>query len=193
VGWRFLKLTSGILLLLLLFFMGFIISCEEQDWPENLPHGEAILPNFEDPDTPGAWFDFSEGELVFGDEGRQRGDIFLDKTFIAGNPATGIQLCDQQPDSLLYDTTAPGWGPGDWQAPPNAETPSRVPVYDGHNVWVVTGEGNTAKFKIRMAEANMDYTSFLWIKIEWIYQPDGSSELHGIPDPEGETGTTEAG
>jgi len=166
-----------------------LASCQEPDWPEGLPHGEIILPNIADPDTPGAYFDFSEGELVYGEEGRQRGDIYLETNFVAGNPALGVALHDQQPDSLLYDRIAPGWGSEQWRRPVNPDTPGRVPVYQGHNVWVITGEGNTGKLRILMAEANIDYTSFLRIKFEWIYQPDGSTELRPIAGAADESGS----
>jgi len=177
-------LTSVLLVMIAAIPLIFIASCEEREWPAGLPHGEVILPNIEDPDTPGAYFDFSEGEIVYGDEGRQRGDIFLERTFIAGNPALGVALHDAQPDSILYDTTAPSWGSGQWKHPPNEETPPRVPVYQGHNIWVQTAEGHTAKMKILMAESNMDVTAYLQIKMQWIYQPDGSNELHAIAGAE---------
>ncbi len=172
--------------LVLIVPVWFLVSCGEPEWPEGLPHGELILPNFEDPDNPGAYFDFSTGELVFGEEGRQRGDIYLDKTFIAGNPGLGVSLHDQQPDSLLYDSTAPGWGSSGWNVPPDSSTPARISIYDGHNIWVNTSEGHTAKFKILLVNPNFDNTDYLSIKIRWIYQPDGSEEFHPIASPEGE-------
>ena len=167
--------------------LNLLASCQEPEWPAGLPHGEIILPNIEDPDTPGAYFDFSEGELVYGEEGRQRGDIFLERTFIAGNPALGVALHDQQPDSLLYDSTAPSWGSGGWKLPQNDETPGRVAVYQGHNIWVQTAEGHTGKLRILMAESNMDVTGYIRVKIEWIYQPDGSNQLHAIEGAEEST------
>lgn len=130
-----------------------------------------------DPDTPGAYFDLSEGSILYGDEARQRGDIFLDRTFLCGNPAVGVALHDQQPDSLLYDMTAPGWGSAGWNQPPDAQTPSRVGIYDGHNIWIRTAEGHTAKLKILITESNENFTSYNRIKFEYIYQPDGTESF----------------
>jgi hypothetical protein len=49
-----------------------------------------VLPNFNDPDAPGACFDFSAGQIVYGEEGRKQGDIYLERTFIDGNPDFAI-------------------------------------------------------------------------------------------------------
>jgi hypothetical protein len=136
-----------------------------------------VLPNFNDPDAPGACFDFSAGQLVYGEEGRKQGDIYLERTFIDGNPDLNVALCDQQPDSLLYDRTAPGWGSSGWKVSPNPGVAPSIALYDGHNIWVKTGEGNTAKLKILLMEANEDNTSYNWVKIRWIYQPNGSTEF----------------
>ncbi len=174
------KISILAVIILVFLPLSFLASCGEVEWPEGLPHGEVILPNIEDPDTPGAYFDFSEGEIVYGEEGRQRGDIYLDRTFIAGNPALGVELHDAQPDSLLYDTVAPSWGTRLWKTP-SGDVPAMVPIYDGHNIWVKTGEAHTAKLRIMMPEANADNTSYLRLKFEWAYQPDGSNELKGIP------------
>ena len=168
-------------------------ACGGDEWPEGLPLGEVILPAIDDPDTPGAFFDFSEGELVYGDEGRLRGDIYLDKTFIAGNPALGVELHDAMANSLLYDATAPAWSSTQWKRRRDENTPARVPIYNGHCMWVVTGEEHIAKFKIRMTESNADVSGFLRIKIEWTYQPDGSNELHALPGAEDSTDGSESG
>jgi hypothetical protein len=162
----------------------------QTEWPEGLPHGEIVLPNIEDPDTPGAYFDLSAGEIVYGEEGRARGDVYLEKTFISPNPALGVGIYDQQPDSLLYDTTAPSWGDRLWKLAPDATTPGRISIYEGHNIWVRTAEGNTGKFKILQAESNEDYSSFNWIRIQWIYQPDGTEELASHGTATDDTGAT---
>ncbi|HEX9744210.1 MAG TPA: hypothetical protein VGB30_02180 [bacterium] len=176
----------SLLIILSLSFSQLILaaSCfapKEEDYPEGTIHGEVWLTNINDPDNPGAYFDFSEGEVVYGDEARQRGDIYIEATFIRGNPALNVALNDQQPDSLLYDTTAPGWGDRGWAEPPDADTPSRIPIYHGHNVWVRTGEGNTAKFKIVRAESNADVSAYDRLKLQWIYQPDGSNSFQPLP------------
>ena len=163
-------------------------SANEPEWPVGCPHGEDWLPNVEDPDTPGAYFDFSEGEIVYGEEAKVRGDIFIYKTFVRGNPQLNVALHPQQPDSLLYDATAPSWGSENWRLPPDANTPSSLGINGGHNVWVRTGEGHTAKFKILLLESNEDVTMFTRVKIQWIYQPDGSESFHDVAGaaPEGE-------
>lgn len=194
--WRGCGLRFSAILTLTTLILAFNLiasGCEGEEWPEGLPRGETILPAFDDPDTPGAYFDFSAGELVYGDEGRQRGDIYLDRTFIAGNPAHGVALHDAMANSLLYDSTMPGWGSTQWKRPPNENTPARVPIYNGHCMWVLTAEGNTAKFKIRMTESNADVSGFLRIKIEWTYQPDGSNELHAVPAEGAADGAEETG
>jgi hypothetical protein len=60
---------------------------------------------------------------------------------------------------------------------PNPGVAPSIALYDGHNIWVKTGEGNTAKLKILLMEANEDNTSYNWVKIRWIYQPNGSTEF----------------
>ncbi len=166
-----------IVLVLLQGLPMFLSGCGETEWPEGCPHGEETLPNFNDPDSPGAYFDFSAGEIVYGEEGRTRGDIFLERTFVAGNPELGVAIHDQQPDSLLYDLTAPSWGSTEWKVSPNEGVPPRTPLYEGHNIWVKTAEGHTAKFKILLMESNEDHSSYIWIKIRWIYQPDGTDSF----------------
>jgi len=164
-------------LAVIVIFPLFLNACSEEEWPEGCLYGEIILPNFNDPDTPGAYFDFSEGEIVFGEEGRLRGDIYLEQTFIKGNPEHEIGLHDEQPDSLLYKRSAPSWGSARWKVSPNPGVPPSVPLYEGHNIWVRTAEGHTAKFKILTMESNENHTSYNWIKIRWIYQPDGSTSF----------------
>jgi hypothetical protein len=154
-----------------------------QEWPAGCPHGEETLPNVDDPDTPGAYFDFSKGALVYGDEARREGDICLQRTFIAGNPALHVSLHDDMADSILYKPTAPNLN---WTEQPDAETPARVSIYNGHCIWVRTGEGNIGKIKILLTESNENVTSFNWVKIEWIYQPNGSDTFL---DQSGTTGT----
>lgn len=154
-----------------------LISCQDEPWPAGCPHGEEVIPNVNDPDTPGAYFDFSQGKLLFGEEALQSGDIYLDRNFIAGNPRLGVKLRDAMADSLLYIKKAPQYG---WVEPPDEKTPARVPIYDGHNIWVRTGEGHIAKFKIIHVETNPEVSSFNWIKIRWIYQPDGSDEFRDV-------------
>jgi len=178
-----LKTHSGILLIITVIALCFVTACvSEPEWPEGLPHGEIVLPNIEDPDMPGAYFDFSEGELVYGNEGRSRGDVFLEATFIAGNPVLNVALAEQQPDSILYDTGAPGWGTNFWKTPPDENTPARVAVRQGYNVWVRTAEGNYGKLKILLREASDDYTKMLEIKMQWIYQPDpAKNDLSASP------------
>ncbi|MCX6646666.1 MAG: hypothetical protein NTY09_09950 [bacterium] len=164
---------------ILLIFNVFSIVCKEEEWPVGLPHSEIILPAFDDPDTPGAYFDFSAGELVFGEEGKARGDIYLDRTFISGNPALGVELHDGMANSLLYEPAAPDLGSDQWKRP-QGDTPARVAIYNGHTLWVLTGEKCYGKLKIRDVESNENVTSYLNIKIEWTYQPDGSNELHAV-------------
>ena len=190
-----LRALKSTLVVLLFLSLGSGLSCStEPEWPEGLPHGELILPNVEDPDTPGAYFDFSAGELVYGEEGRQRGDIYLEKTFISGNPALGVQLAEKQPDSILYDSTAPSWGSGLWRTPPDATTPARVAIRQGYNVWVKTSEGNFGKLKILLLEATDDYTSIRNIKMQWIFQPDpNSDELAPTSFTQGAQGTSGSG
>jgi len=172
-----LRFHAVTLLLISGLILSFGLSCvAEPEWPEGLPHGEIVLPNVEDPDMPGAYFDFSEGEIVYGEEGRARGDVFLEKTFLSGNPALGVQLAEKQPDSILYDMGAPSYGSGLWKAPPDENTPARVAIRQGYNVWVRTAEGNLGKLKILLREASDDYTSMLNIKIQWIYQPDPNAD-----------------
>ncbi len=179
--WEHLRKKHHIILLSFLVILTWTVcGCGEDDWPVGCPHGEVILPSVEDPDTPGAYFDFSAGEIVYGEEGRQRGDIYLDKKFIAGNPSLNVALHDAIADSLLYDCSAPGWGSTQWKRQPDEVTPARVPIYSGHNVWIRTGEGHTAKFKILFAEDGPDLDSYLWIRIRWIYQPDGTEEFHDV-------------
>jgi len=193
-GWRELRFLSSVLILFLAAFPTFLASCGgEPNWPEGLPHGEVTLTNIEDPDAPGAYFDISAGELIYGDEGRERGDVYLERTFVAGNPALGIELHDAQPDSILYDTTAPGWGSSGWKTAPDANTPPRVPVRKDHNIWVKTSEGNIGKVHILLLEANSDYSNIYNIKLQWIYQPDGSGELHAVSGATGESGTSGSG
>jgi hypothetical protein len=149
-------------------------SCSsEPQWPAGLPHGEEVLPNI-----PGAWFDFSQGKLIYGDEGKKQGDIYLEKTFIAGNPALHVALHDDLADSILYKTTAPSLN---WTEQPNADNPARVSIYDGHCIWIKTGEGNYAKIKILLTESNANVSSYNWVKIQWMYEPDGSQQFHGVP------------
>jgi len=161
-------------LVFLLSVLPMLKSCGEPEWPAGFPHGEEILPSFEDPDQPGAFFDFSSGSLVFGDEGRQKGDIYLDKTFIAGNPALNVALHDDMADSLLYKTAVPSF---DWTERPDENTAARISIYNGHCVWVRTGEGYYGKLKILQVESNESVSSFNWIKIQWIYQPDGTNQF----------------
>jgi hypothetical protein len=153
-------------------------------WPVGCPHGEEILPNIADPDTPGAYFDFSEGKLVYGDEGKKNGDIYLEKTLLAGNPALGIELHDDLADSLLYKRTAPSL---DWKSQPNPDTPVRLSIYNGHCVWVRTSEKKIGKIKILQTDSNTDVSSFNWIKFEWIFQPDGTGDFPAPPEPESAT------
>ena len=152
-------------------------SCGEPPWPVGCPHGEETLTNVEDPDNPGAYFDFSAGQIVYGDEGRARGDIYLEKTLLAGNAASGVAFHDDLADSLLYKTVAPTL---DWTVQPNPQTPARLAIYNGHCVWIRTGEGNIAKIKILLTDSNPEVSSFNWIKFSWIYQPDGSNEFHDV-------------
>jgi hypothetical protein len=161
--------------------------CAEPEWPAGLPHGEIILPNISDPDTPGAYFDISEGQIVYGEDGIARGDIYLDHTFICGNAKLDVALHETQTDTILYDSTAPGWGSG-WVEPNNEDSPARVPVNNHMNIWVRTAEGHFGKLRILMKEANTDYSSFLRVKFEWIYQPDGSNELHPLTDSSDQAG-----
>ena len=166
------------LTIFLSFFPFLKAACSsEPEWPVGCPHGEEVLPNIADPDSPGAYFDFSQGKLVYGEEGKKQGDIFLENTFIAGNPATKVALHDDLADSLLYKRMAPSYN---WVEQPAPERPARLSIYDGHCVWVKTGEGKTAKFKIIGTEANAGFSNFNWIKIQWIFQPDGSNEFHDV-------------
>ncbi len=188
------KLPGITPLILLIIFITFIPSCGEPEWPEGLPHGELNLPNINDPDTPGAYFDLSEGELVYGEEGRQRGDVYLDVNFVCGNPALGVEIHDAQPDSLLYDTGAPGWGTRLWKISPDGENPPRIGVINGHNIWVRTAEGNIGKFRIMSSEPNDDYTNMLSIKIQWIFQPDlEKNDLSGTAPTDSGTATETSG
>ena len=149
----------------------------EPEWPAGCPHGEEILPNFASPDTPGAYFDLSEGKLVYGDEGKKNGDIYLERTFIAGNPALKVALHDDLADSLLYKKVAPELA---WTYQPNPETPARVSIYSGHCIWVRTGENKIGKIKILQTESNTNVSSYNWVKIQWIFQPDGTTQFHDV-------------
>jgi len=162
----------------------------EEDWPAGLPHGDIILPNVEDPDTPGAYFDFSTGSILYGDQGRQEGDIYLDYTFVTGNAALNVALASTQTDTILYDTTAPSWGQG-WNEPQSETSPAREPVRQHMNYWVRTAEGHYGKLRIVDKESNADVTSYNFIKFQWVYQPDGSNELHAI-EGASEAGTDES-
>ncbi|MFH1675587.1 MAG: hypothetical protein ABIC40_01085 [bacterium] len=186
------RILTSFLMAFILLVPIFGIGCKpsEPDWPAGCPHGEIWLPNVEDPDTPGAYFDLATGEIVYGDEAKKRGDIYIEKTFVAGNPALGIALHDAMGDSILYDKSAPGWGSELWKQPPDANTPARVSIYMGHNIWIHTGDGKTGKIKLLDTESNENYTSFNRVKIQWIYQPDGSGEFHDVAGaPEGTSGT----
>jgi hypothetical protein len=173
------------------FFMIFLPllkqSCNEPDWPAGLPHGEETLTNFDDQTSPGAYFDFSQGAILYGEEGKAQGDIYLERTQLAGNPALGVAFHDDLADSLLYKTTAPSL---DWTLQPNPDTPARLPIYSGHCVWIKTGEGNYAKIKILATESNTDVSSFNYIRFEWIYQPNGSKEFTPNLEAEPASGTT---
>jgi hypothetical protein len=163
---------------ILAFFPLLKQSCGEPEWPAGIPHGEEVLTNIDDVASPGAYFDFSEGALVYGEEGKQRGDIYLERTLLCGNPALGVALHDDMADSILYKTTAPSL---DWTEQPDAQTPARIPIYGGHCVWIRTGEGNFAKIKILLTDSNPDVSSFNWIKIQWMYQPSGSNDFTQTP------------
>jgi hypothetical protein len=163
-------------------------SCStEPEWPAGCPHGEVVLTNITDPDSPGAYFDFSQGKLLFGEEGKAQGDIYLEKTFICGNPSLHVKLHDDLADSFLFKTSAPTL---DWIEQPSEEIPSRLSIYDGHNVWVRTGEGYLGKIKFIGTESNTDVSSFNFVRLMWIYQPDGSDEFHPVAGAAG-TDTTQ--
>ena len=71
--------------------------------------------------------------------------------------------------------------------------PGRVPVIQGHNVWVQTAEGNIGKLRIQIVESDEEFRNILSLKIQWIYQPDPEKwDLSANPVAEDE-GTGESG
>ncbi len=162
-----------------------LISCGAtpvEETPPGVISGKYTLINFEDPENPGVWFDFTKGGAVLNSEHRTEGDFCLFKTFLRSSWPVPCGIQDSQPDSLFRHIANPTYG---YSTPTQTLKNADVAIYSGHVYFMLTNEGLYGRIKIVDMALNSDATAYEYITFYWAYQPKGHEyfgyDEHGKP------------
>ena len=150
--------------------------------PPGVIAGKFKLINFEDPENPGVWFDFTQGGAVLNSDKRKEGDFCLFKTFLRSSWPVACGIQDSQADSLYRRIANPTY---DYITPTETLKNADVAIYSGHAYYMKTAEGLYGRIKIVEEKLNSNATAYEYITFYWAYQPKGheyfGADEHGNP------------